>query len=116
MSSLQSVLQKSIGIDTDKSQIENIRNNALAEQQENQNLLSQQISAQRAKMGALGIDPDSGSSAAVIKGLTKETNTKNQQVANSAYKQMKENLNAQSKQNLKSLISGSVDVGAALLA
>lgn len=116
MSSLESVVQKTFGIGIDKTEANALKSNALAEQQANNNLLAQQISAQRAKMGALGIDPDSGSSAAVIQNLTKETNAKNQQTATTANQKIKANLNAQSKQNLKSLINGSAEVGAALLA
>ena len=115
MSSLESVLQNSLGISTDKSQVRAIQNDAWTEQQNNQNLLEKQISSQRAKMGALGIDPDSGSSAAVIQNLTKETNEKNQQIASSAAQQIKANLSAQSKKNLKSLISGSAQIGTAML-
>lgn len=116
MSNLQSVLQKTIGLDTDLSGVKAIQNKAWTEQQENQNLLARQIAAQRAKMGALGIDPDSGSSAAVINGLTEETHLKNTQVADTARRQIKTNLNSQSKKNLKSLISGGAQIGAAMLA
>ncbi len=115
MSSLETIIKSTFGVNTDTSQAKALQQDALQAQSENNALLAQQISARRAKMGALGIDPDSGSSASVMEHLTQSTNAANRQIADDANRKIKENLTAQAKKNLKNLLSGNVDVGAGMI-
>lgn len=74
MSSLESVI---LNNKETKDQIKNLNADLSEKKRENNNLLSEKVSSLRAKMGAMGISPDVGSSAAAISGAKQETEDEN---------------------------------------
>ncbi|MBR6411648.1 MAG: hypothetical protein IKS41_00610 [Alphaproteobacteria bacterium] len=84
---------------------------ALAEEQrKNLNLLTQQQSAYKAKLGAAGMSPKSGSGEAVLESLQKEHDAEDKYLVNQAnisLEALLNGINARNTQNLLSLSSAS---------
>lgn len=87
----------------DKSDLAYERQQALLEQKNNRDQLRKNLSSYRAKIGAQGISPSSGSALSVQKGMIEKTQDDNQKIAQSFNQKIKKNATDKKKKTLLAL-------------